>query len=233
MAAIGVHLGCTSACVAVYKVRDSGSWVAGAASFGYEAKSFGLRGCERRVAGLGTSHGEAILRGSLGAKGWADSASSLRPLRKGSCGPSTSWVQEDPGTSCVPKAPSPGADPGTFWAPDAPGAGADPGTSWALEAPGVWGADPGTRWELEFPPRGWGRTRPRPGRWRPREGRRTWGPHGRRRPGGGPERLVPGGFWTFAKKEQGGGDLELDLLIPRSVGSQLMVCAPFTCSFWK
>lgn len=36
---------------------------------------------------------------------------------------------------------------------------------------------------------------------------------------GRPERLVPGGFWTFAKKEQGGRDLELDLLIPRSVGS--------------
>lgn len=29
MAAIGVHLGCTSACVAVYKVRDSGLWATG------------------------------------------------------------------------------------------------------------------------------------------------------------------------------------------------------------
>lgn len=152
MAAIGVHLGCTSACVAVYKVRDSGSWVAGAASFGYEAKSFGLRGCERRVAGLGTSYEEAILRGSLGAKGWADSASSPAALRKGSCGPSTSWAQEDPTTSCVPKAPEPRGGPRDFLGAGGPGAGADPGTSWALEAPGVWGEDPGTRWELESPP---------------------------------------------------------------------------------
>lgn len=152
MAAIGVHLGCTSACVAVYKVRASGSWVAGAASFGYEAKSFGLRGCERRVAGLGTSHEEAILRGSLGAKGWADSASSPAALRKGSCGPSTSWAQEDRTTSCVTKASKPRGGPRDFLGAGGPGAGADPGTSWALEAPGVWGEDPGTRWELESPP---------------------------------------------------------------------------------
>ncbi|KAJ8788747.1 hypothetical protein J1605_005043 [Eschrichtius robustus] len=59
MAAIGVHLGCTSACVAVYKVRDSGTWAARTKFSGCEAKSFGLlRGCERRVAGLGTSRAE-------------------------------------------------------------------------------------------------------------------------------------------------------------------------------
>ena len=99
--------------------------------------------------------------------------------------------------------------------------------------PGGLGGGPRDNAGNWSPPRGWGQTWPRPGRWRPRGGRGTWGPHGRRRPGGGPERLVPGGFWTFAKKEQGGRDLDLGLLIPRSLRSQLMVCALFTCPFWK
>lgn len=134
MAAIGVHLGCTSACVAVYKVRDSGSWVAGAASFGYEAKSFGLRGCEQRVAGLGTSHGEAILRGSLGAKGWADSASSPaapqeRQLR-------TQHIQGagGPGDILCSEGPEPRGGPRDFLGAGGPRGGGGPGN--VLGAPG-------------------------------------------------------------------------------------------------
>ncbi|XP_060253365.1 heat shock 70 kDa protein 14 isoform X9 [Ovis aries] len=218
MAAIGVHLGCTSACVAVYKVRDSGSWVAGAASFGYEAKSFGLRGCERRVAGLGTSYEEAILQEVLGLRAGRTRPLPPRPSGKAAADPAHPGRRRTRRHPVFRRPPSPGADPGTFWAPEAPGRGR------TRERPGRWrprgfgGRTQGHAGSWS-PPRGWGRTRPRPGLWKPRGGRRTWGPHGRRRPGGGPERLVPGGFWTFAEKEQGGRDLELD---PRSVGSQLM-----------
>lgn len=142
MAAIGVHLGCTSACVAVYKVRDSGSWVAGAASFGYEAKSFGLRGCEQRVAGLGTSHGEAILRGSLGAKGWADSASSPaapqeRQLR-------TQHIQGagGPGDILCSEGPEPRSGPRDFLGAGGPRGGGGPGNVLGAGGPGSLGGGP-------------------------------------------------------------------------------------------
>ena len=115
-------------------MRDSGSWVAGAASFGYEAKSFGLRGCEQRVAGLGTSHGEAILRGSLGAKGWADSASSPaapqeRQLR-------TQHIQGagGPGDILCSEGPEPRGGPRDFLGAGGPRGGGGPGN--VLGAPG-------------------------------------------------------------------------------------------------
>ena len=183
MAAIGVHLGCTSACVAVYKVRGLGSWAAGTPFSGCEAKSFGhLRGWVERVSP------------AYGCRAKKRYCGKVSGLSVGRTWPRPLWLLWR-GLRAGGGAGGRGARGSERSGPQEGGGPAD-----VMDSGGLEGL--GTLWVQEAL----------------REASR--GQRGRSRPGGsqehqgcqrlrgGPERLVPGDFWTLAKN---------GLLISRSV----------------